>query len=73
MIDDTLWLTVDKVFGIKYSKYRFINGKFNSPFHVDGYSDEEITYYKIFDFRENFNGKKMNIFIYLFFFLKFEI
>ena len=40
MIDDALRLTVDKVFGIKYNQNRFINGKFVSPFHVDGYSDE---------------------------------
>ena len=52
MIDDAIRLTIDKVFGIKYNKDRFINGKFVSPFHVDGYSDEEIMYEKIFDFGE---------------------
>ncbi len=57
MIDDALRLTVDKVFGIKYNLDRFINGKFVSPFHVDGYCDEEIMYEKIFDFGE-INKKK---------------
>ena len=62
MIDDALRLTVDKVFGIKYKEDRFVNGRFVSPFHVDGYKDDEIMYDKIMDFSvnnyTNYNFKK---------------
>ena len=44
MIDDALRLTIDKVFGVKYSKETIINGKYTSPYHVDGYKDDEIMY-----------------------------
>ena len=47
MIDDAFRLTIDKIFGINYTEDVFENGKFKSPFHVDGYSDEEILYDKI--------------------------
>lgn len=39
MIDDALRLTIDKIYETTYSC--FINGIFNSPFHVDNYSDSE--------------------------------
>ena len=47
MIDDAFRLTIDKIFGINYTEDVYENGKFKSPFHVDGYSDEEILYDKI--------------------------
>jgi hypothetical protein len=47
MIDDAFRLTIDKIFGKNYTEDVFENGKFKSPFHVDGYSDEEILYEKI--------------------------
>ena len=42
MIDDALRLTVDEYFETKFSKDRFDkNGKYISPFPVDGYNDNE--------------------------------
>ena len=58
MIDDAFRLTIDEVFGIKYKDDRFVDGKFISPFHVDGYDDSEILYDKIANFGENEKEKK---------------
>jgi hypothetical protein len=45
MIDDALRLTIDVEFGTVYKEERYNkNGKYISPFHVDGYSDEENMY-----------------------------
>ena len=45
MIDDALRLTIDVDFGTIYKDERYdINGNYISPFHVDGYSDEENMY-----------------------------
>ena len=57
MIDDAFRLTIDEVFGIKYSDDRYVDGKFISPFHVDGYDDSEILYDKIANFGD-FEKKK---------------
>ena len=45
MIDDALRLTVDIDYEIKYSK-EFLDkdGNYISPFHVDGYNDNENMY-----------------------------
>ena len=58
MIDDAFRLTIDDIFGIKYKEDRFDNGKFISPFHVDGYDDSEIMYFKIGDFEEKYYKRK---------------
>ncbi len=39
MIDDALRLTIDTIFETKYSC--LINGKYFSPYHVDGYNESE--------------------------------
>ena len=45
MIDDAFRLTIDVDFGTIYKDERYdINGNYISPFHVDGYSDEENMY-----------------------------
>ena len=41
MIDDTFRLTIDEVFGTIYSADRYGKDGYISPFHVDGYSDNE--------------------------------
>ena len=58
MIDDAFRLTIDDYFGIKYKDDRFDNGKFISPFHVDGYDDSEIMYFKIGDLEEKYYKRK---------------
>ena len=53
MIDDALRLTIDIVFDTKYLNERYVNGKYSSPFHVDGYNDNE----NLFDFVVDLNEK----------------
>ena len=61
MVDDCFRLTIDDVFGVKYKEDRFVDGKFVSPFHVDGYDDSENMFEKIADFGEK---KKKKIVLY---------
>ena len=49
MIDDALRLTIDEVFGTIYSADRYGKDGFVSPFHVDGYSDNENMFELIAD------------------------
>ena len=45
MIDDAFRLTIDAKFNTKYSNDRYDkDGKYISPFHVDGYNDSENIY-----------------------------
>ena len=45
MIDDAFRLTIDVDYEIQYKDERYDkNGNYISPFHVDGYSDEENLY-----------------------------
>ena len=53
MIDDALRLTIDEVFGTIYSADRYGKDGFISPFHVDGYSDNE----NMFEFIVDLNDK----------------
>ena len=52
MIDDALRLTVDEVFGTIYSADRYGKDGFISPFHVEGYSDNENMFEFIVDLNE---------------------
>ena len=53
MIDDALRLTIDVIFNTKYIEERYVDGKYSSPFHVDGYNDDE----NLFDFVCDLNEK----------------
>ena len=45
MIDDAFRLTIDVDYETKYSKERIdINGKYISPFHINGYNDNENVF-----------------------------
>ena len=53
MIDDALRLTIDEVFGTIYSADRYGKDGFVSPFHVEGYTDDE----NMFEFIVDLNDK----------------
>ena len=53
MIDDALRLTIDEVFGTIYKADRYGKDGYISPFHVDGYSDNE----NMFELVANINEK----------------
>ena len=52
MIDDALRLTIDVIFDTKYKEERYINGKYSSPFHVDGYNDNENLFDLVVELNE---------------------
>jgi len=51
LIDDLFRLTIDKIFQTKYSEKVLENNDYKSPFHVEGYSDNE----NMFEFLCNIN------------------
>ena len=62
MIDDTFRLTIDEVFGTIYSADRYGKDGYISPFHVDGYSDNE----NMFEFITNIKDKWYKVFHFIY-------
>ena len=52
MIDDALRLTIDIIFGTIYSSDRYGKNGYLSPFHVEGYSDNENMFVFVVDLNE---------------------